>query len=69
MSQLSPNKGNFTKAHRVAFKDDYEAFKKFFDPRFKVEGEISAAEVWKHIGGTVPKKEAKNEIKKDVDSK
>ena len=66
MSQLAPNKGNFTKAHRVAFKDNYEAFKKYFDPRFKG---ISAEEVWKHIGGTVPKKEAKNEIKKDVDSK
>lgn len=53
MAQIEPKKGNFSKAHVIAFKDDYEAFKKWYDPRFKT---LSAKEVWKHIGGTEPKK-------------
>jgi hypothetical protein len=56
MGQLAAKKENFSKAHVVAFRDKFEDFKAFFDPRFKG---LSAIDVWKYIGGTVPKKEAK----------
>ena len=52
MSQIAAKKGNFSKAHVKAFRDDFEKFKEFFDPRFKG---ISALDVWKSIGGTMPK--------------
>lgn len=43
----------FSKGLLVSFKGDYEAFKKWYDPKYKNK---SAADVWKSIGGTVPKK-------------
>lgn len=54
--QFAAKKENFSKAHVDAFKDKFEDFKEYFDPRFKG---ISAIEVWKYIGGTVPRKEDK----------
>lgn len=62
MAQIKADKRNFTKAHVKAFKNDFEQFKKFYDPRFKG---LSASDVWKHIGGDPQKKE----VKKNVDNK
>ena len=58
MAQLACKKENFSKAHVKAFKDKFEDFKKWYDPLFKG---ISAEDVWKYIGGTIPKKEAKKD--------
>ena len=55
MGQISAKKAGFSKAHVDAFKT-LEAFKAWYDPIFK---DVSAVDIWKSIGGTVPKKEAK----------
>lgn len=52
--QLDAKLTGFSSGLLVSFKNNYEDFKKWYDPKYKNE---SAANIWKSIGGTLPKKD------------
>lgn len=57
--QLDAKLTGFSKGLLVSFKGDYEAFKKWYDPKYR---NVSAGKIWESIGGKIPKKKDQENI-------